>query len=40
MKQITIKQEQLDVINHLVKNEHLTYSDAIALLNNEQLIRD
>lgn len=40
MKQITIQHAQLDVINHLIKNEHLTYEDAITLLNNEQLIRD
>ena len=37
-KQITIKLEQLDVINNLIQNENMSYADAVQLLNNEKLL--
>lgn len=37
-KQITIKLEQLDVINNLIRNEKMSYMDAIQLLNNRKLL--
>lgn len=37
-KQITIKLEQLDVINNLIQNENMSYADAVQLLNSEKLL--
>lgn len=37
-KQITIKLEQLDVINNLIRNEKMSYIDAVQLLNNRKLL--
>ena len=37
-KQITIPREQLDVINHLIKHEHLSYTDAVEILNSNILL--
>lgn len=37
-KQITIKLEQLDVINNLIQNENMSYVDAVQLLNSEKLL--
>ena len=37
-KQITVKLEQLDVINNLIQNEKMSYSDALQLLNSRKLL--
>jgi len=37
-KQITVKLEQLDVINNLIQNENMSYVDAVQLLNNRKLL--
>ena len=37
-KQITVKLEQLDVINNLIQNENMSYIDAVQLLNNRKLL--
>lgn len=37
-KQITIKLEQLDVINNLIRNENMSYIDAVQLLNSKKLL--
>ena len=37
-KQITIKLEQLDVINNLIQNENMSYVDAVQLLNSRKLL--
>ena len=37
-KQITVKLEQLDVINNLIQNENMSYVDAVQLLNSEKLL--
>ena len=37
-KQITVKLEQLDVVNNLIQNENMSYVDAVQLLNNRKLL--
>lgn len=37
-KQITVKLEQLDVINNLIQNENMSYADAVQLLNSRKLL--
>lgn len=37
-KQITVKLEQLDVINNLIQNENMSYVDAVQLLNSRKLL--
>lgn len=37
-KHVTIKLEQLDVINNLIQNENMSYIDAVQLLNNRKLL--
>ncbi|HOO67965.1 MAG TPA: hypothetical protein PLC53_01195 [Bacilli bacterium] len=37
-KQITVKLEQLDVVNNLIQNENMSYVDVVQLLNNRKLL--